>query len=328
MAAWLYLKVLIIRALAQINTLLDRFFVSPKVLRPAVTVSIPTKLSKQAGNITLYFFVPPKYKKPTTNAATKKEYPLIVNFHGGGFTIGHANDDARWATTLLNDVDAVFVSVGYRKAPEYPQPIPVEDCVDALRWLWAHADHYGLDRSRTVVTGFSAGGNLSLTAPLRHYTERKAEVAETAAEDGKLVGIVAFYPSVNQRISRLRKTASNPISRKKGSLGPALYKTFDDAYYGELPLERRTSVNLSPALVPEEVLRGGLPPKIAIFTCEYDMLLVEGENFREKLKALGKTVGGRVMEDMPHGFDKLVGKYPKERDIMYHEAVEQIRSMI
>jgi acetyl esterase/lipase len=135
----LYLQVFLLRTFQRINTLIDRYLTSPKVLSPAFTVTIPAKLSKRPGNVSLYFYLPRGYTRSGLASSSKKDWPLVVNFHAGGFTIGHPTDDSRWATALLNDVDAVFVSVGYRKGPEHPQPTAVEDCVDAVRWLWVHS---------------------------------------------------------------------------------------------------------------------------------------------------------------------------------------------
>ncbi|KAL1997576.1 hypothetical protein VTN02DRAFT_1435 [Thermoascus thermophilus] len=111
-----------------------------------------------AALVTLHFYCPPGYclRRP-------RKYPVVVNFHGGGFTLGRATDDARWARMVLDEVGAVVVSVDYRRAPEHPFPAAVDDGVDALRYLAAHADELALDVSRVVLTGFSAGGNLVVT---------------------------------------------------------------------------------------------------------------------------------------------------------------------
>ena len=324
----LYLQVFLLRTYQWINTLIDRYLTSPKPISPTFTVTIPAKLSKRPGKISLYFYLPRGYTRSDLARSSKKDLPLVVNFHGGGFTIGHPTDDSRWATALINDLDAVFVSVGYRKGPEHPQPTAVEDCVDAVRWLWAHADEHGFDRSRTVITGFSAGGNLCFTTPLRHYRERKAEDAEAVAQDGKLTGIVAFYPSVNQATPREQKMDSNPISKTKGVEPPWLYQIIDGSYYRNLPPEGRASLNMSPALAPKDALQNSLPQKMAIFTCEWDKLLVEGEDFRKELKAMGKIIGGEMIANKGHAFDKKPGKYPEERDGMYREAIKQIKTMV
>ena len=122
----LYLQVYLLRFFHQIMIWIDRFPVSPKPMSPTFTVTIPSKLSKRPGNFTLYFYLP-RERTRTSLANSKKDLPLIVNFYPGAFIIGHAADDSRWATTLLENVEAVFVSVGYRRGPECPQPTAVED---------------------------------------------------------------------------------------------------------------------------------------------------------------------------------------------------------
>ena len=64
----------------------------------------------------------------------------------------------------------MFVSVEYRLAPEYPFLIAVEDGVEALLHLAANVDEIGLDPQNMALTGFSAGGNMASTMPLRLQT--------------------------------------------------------------------------------------------------------------------------------------------------------------
>jgi len=87
--------------------------------------------------------------------------PGILHVHGGGYVMGApemtGETDARYAQEL----DAVCVSVDYRLAPETPFPGPLEDCYAGLAWLFAHADELGVDKTRIVVSGESAGGGLA-----------------------------------------------------------------------------------------------------------------------------------------------------------------------
>jgi acetyl esterase/lipase len=43
----------------------------------------------------------PEKEKPATDPS-RRRYPVVVNFHGGGFTIGAAHDDSRWADAVVN----------------------------------------------------------------------------------------------------------------------------------------------------------------------------------------------------------------------------------
>jgi acetyl esterase/lipase len=56
-------------------------------------------------------------------------------------------------------------SVEYRLSGEARFPAAIQDIKTAIRWLRAHALDYGIDRSRAIVWGGSAGGQLAaLTA--------------------------------------------------------------------------------------------------------------------------------------------------------------------
>jgi putative ergosteryl-3beta-O-L-aspartate hydrolase len=59
----------------------------------------------------------------------------VVNFHGGGFTLGTGTDDARWAQSVVEDTEAVLVSVEYRLAPKYLFSVGVKDGTDAVVYL-------------------------------------------------------------------------------------------------------------------------------------------------------------------------------------------------
>ncbi|KAG9230890.1 Alpha/Beta hydrolase protein [Amylocarpus encephaloides] len=137
-------------------------FADPKPPSPNFKIIIPSRLSARGGQFRLVFYVPNEYFE----APEGYRWPVVVNFHGGGFTLGTGTDDARWASTIIRDVDAVFVSVEYRLAPEYPFSIGVEDGSDAVIYLASHAEELQLDPHSMALSGFSAGGNFAFTVPL------------------------------------------------------------------------------------------------------------------------------------------------------------------
>ena len=173
----------------------------PRPPKPNFKRSIPSTVSGTRGNIDLYFYVPMGYgtqkslwkdrpvsdddesvdkgKKKTSSVGSLGSdlrrgsggkrwggYPVVLNFHGGGFVLGSAHDDARWCNIVAEEVGAVVVSVAYRLAPEYPFPTAVEDGADAILWLAQNAEELMLDPERFAVSGFSSGGNMSFTVPL------------------------------------------------------------------------------------------------------------------------------------------------------------------
>jgi acetyl esterase/lipase len=91
------------------------------------------------------------------------DLPGILYIHGGGFCIGDAASEQRGAVLLARRLGAVVVNVDYRLAPEHPHPAPVTDCYAALQYL---AGLDGVDTSRLVVHGNSAGGGLAAAVAL------------------------------------------------------------------------------------------------------------------------------------------------------------------
>lgn len=288
----------------------------PKPPRPAFVHTISTS-PRGSKPISLYIYTPPGYQHCI---AAGHKYPVVVNFHGGGFVLGTALDDRFWTASLLKNVNCVVVSVGYRLAPEHPFPTAVDDSVDALLYLSTHAETLGLDITRIALSGFSAGANLAFTVPLRlKYHTRKIvgtpkdeeDMARwpttsdllSAYKDIEIVSTVAWYPLLDWTESR--------ASKKRHSVKPekALPKFFTDLFdHSYLPCPdmkgNHASPYASPALAPEEMLKHGIPNDVQMFLCEYDMLLHEGQLFSKRLKGLNKNVETKMIPGVPHGFDK------------------------
>ena len=137
----------------------------PRPPPPSFHRTIDATVSPLKGTFKLHFYVPKDYRRQKKLKGGKR-YPCVINFHGGGFCLGTAQDDARWASVVVEQVDAVVVSVAYRLAPEFPFPTAVEDGADAVLYLAQHADELMLDSQQFALSGFSSGGNMGFTVPL------------------------------------------------------------------------------------------------------------------------------------------------------------------
>src|SRR5207253_2030085 len=60
--------------------------------------------------------------------ASAERLPLVVNFHGGGWTIGSLDETDWLCSRVAVDTRAVVVSVEYRLAPDHRFPAAAEDC--------------------------------------------------------------------------------------------------------------------------------------------------------------------------------------------------------
>lgn len=92
--------------------------------------------------------------------------PVVVYAHGGGFVFCDLDSHDELCRNLANLVPAVFVSVGYRLAPEHPWPAAADDVYAAACWAFENAGAIGGDPQRVVVGGDSAGGNLAAVTAL------------------------------------------------------------------------------------------------------------------------------------------------------------------
>ena len=88
--------------------------------------------------------------------------PTVIYIHGGGWIGGSKKSSMMFLTPWL-EMGLNVVNVEYRLTRVAPAPAAVEDCLCALRWVGSHAQAYGIDLTRLVVSGESAGGHLSLT---------------------------------------------------------------------------------------------------------------------------------------------------------------------
>lgn len=117
--------------------------------------------------------------------------PVLVQVHGGGWTIGTKEQQGLLLMNRMAQRGWVCVAMNYRLAPKHPFPAQIIDVKKAIAWTREHIAAYGGDPSYLVVTGGSAGGHLAALAAL---TPGEAEYQPGFEDaDTSVAGCVPFY---------------------------------------------------------------------------------------------------------------------------------------
>ena len=209
----------------------------------------------------------------------KKNAPLILGFHGGGYVFGgNALNDAMWSA-VADKLEMNVASVEYRKSPDHRHPAALDDAYDALTYFQAHGKEHGYDPCKILVMGCSAGANLAATLCI--YAKQKG-TAEPIRQ-------ILLYPWLDLH--------TDPDSKGRGSLeGPLMY-LFNDLHCSHE--EAKLSV-VSPVFAQIEELRD--LPEAVFCMADNDNLKAEGYRYAEMLREAGIKTIVTEAEGMPHGF--------------------------
>jgi acetyl esterase len=226
---------------------------------------------KTSGGVPLRLYRPPQ----------PGVHPVLVYFHGGGWTIGDLDTHDVLCRQLCAAAGIAVVAVDYRMGPEHRFPKAVDDCVEATRWLRSEATALELDAARVAVGGDSAGGNLAAVVCL----------VLRDAGDPPLAFQLLIYPATDMRAGAPSHTSN----------GQGYLLTSDTIAYfrGHYVDEAAWSDwRASPLLAPD--LRG-LPPAL-VLTAGFDPLRDEGRQYADALSAAGNRVQYVCFERQIHGF--------------------------
>jgi acetyl esterase len=218
--------------------------------------------------------------------AQHENLPVVVFYHGGGWSIGDLDTHDPVARAHAVGAEAVVVSVDYRLAPEHPWPAGVDDAWAALQWVGEHAAELDGDPTRIAVSGDSAGGNIA------------AVMTQLARDHGRppLVFQLLWYPSTtaDMTLPSMSENADGPI------LDRDVVAAFMHWYLPDTDVSE--PANLPPTLAPANTADlSDLPPAF-IGTAEYDPLRDDGKRYAELLTAAGVPVELRNEPTLVHSY--------------------------
>ncbi len=214
-----------------------------------------------SGDLALDFY------RPTSAGAGPR--PCVVLVHGGGWDSGQRTEIAHFNDWLAQRGYAV-AAIDYRLAPRSMWPAQRDDVLGAIAFLKNHARELGIDPTRLVLLGRSAGGQI-------------AEAVAYAANDAAIRGVIAFYAPSDMTFAYVNAREDDILK------SPALMRQ----YLGGTPDSARANYESASAL---PMVGPRTPPT----------LLLHGENdalvwHRHSVRLEAQLAAARV----PHAFVSL-----------------------
>lgn len=219
--------------------------------------------------------------------------PAILFLHGGGFVFKGAPYHYDLAKEYSRRTGSVVVVVDYRTAHNNPYGTPLQDCVDAWRWMIAEAQSLGIDTAQTAIVGDSAGGFLAIKTVL--------------AGDIYPSKLMLIYPVVDcsMRTDSMAKFNDTPVWNSE--LNKKMW-----GYYLQGSKEK-SLLDLTDSELQKM-------PATYVETAEFDSLRDEGNEFARRLQRVGIATTNIQTRGTMHGFDMA-----QRSEITQHQIAERCK---
>lgn len=245
----------------------------PEISDHTTTISIPARHGDVAATV---------YGPQSTNGDQPAVY---VNVHGGGFVVGHREQDDPWCRYLAAHANVVVINTDYVLAAHRRFPAPVEQIYDVLRW--ASSGEHDWDGRQLCVGGQSAGGNLAAAA------------SRLALENGDPAVKLQVLHYAPLDLVTSAKDKRTPLGNG-AVLRPWMSEVFDTAYLPDA-VQRRHRL-ASPAWGINADGLDGIAPALVI-TAEYDRLRDEAADYAQSLDTVGSLAEYHEVTGVDHGYN-------------------------
>ncbi|QLG40489.1 alpha/beta hydrolase [Paenibacillus sp. E222] len=239
------------------------------------------------------------YRPKTAGSGT---IPVLFNVHGGGFVGGDASQLDSYCSEMAERIPAFIVNINYKKIDIHPFPYPQMELHDTVLYFSDHANDYGIDPSKFVLIGYSAGAHLCAGAAMK------------LKENGfSLAGQILAYPFLDFTFGRTDDVSIDKTGKVMGLIEEVLFPD----------LNVREAL-VSPVLARNEDLAGLAPATIIV--CEEDELLPQAVQYAKRLEEVGVPVRFKQYPEAKHGFlevnhpeyaaEKSIARSPEQEKIM------------
>ncbi|MGI6029103.1 MAG: alpha/beta hydrolase fold domain-containing protein [Candidatus Heteroscillospira sp.] len=212
--------------------------------------------------------------------------PVHINIHGGGFYYGHKENDAMYSAYIADKIRGIVVDIDYKTSADGAAwPVPMEQCYDAAKWVFASCAQWGADEKRVSIGGYSAGSTLSAAVALKAGVTKEFRFCLAVLGYG-------VTDSVTEPQYKLHGYLSHMMPVRRMNAFTELLTDGDKALAAD--------PYLSPLYAPDEML-AAMPRTLVISAGECD-LRFEDERLGARLTALGVEVTMRRFIGARHGF--------------------------
>ncbi|KAK4555270.1 hypothetical protein LTR86_007566 [Recurvomyces mirabilis] len=269
------------------RTAFDEIMTKMKAMMPPQQVPGLTKREHKVtvadgSTISLFEFRPSKVPASPS--------PAIYHVHGGGMILGSVEMFEASAALKAEEYGLPFFSINYRLAPEHPHPTPVHDAYSGLTWLHSHASELGIDSSRILVIGDSAGGGIAGGMVL---------MARDKQLDPPIALQMLIYPMLDDRNIQphpdidpftMWKTADNETGWRALLGSAAAQEASVDGHEYAAPARANDLA--------------GLPPTY-IDVGQLDLFAKEDLQYAARLADAGVAVEFHLYPGLPHAFERM-----------------------
>lgn len=214
--------------------------------------------------------------------------PVLIYLHGGGWVWGSIDTHDRLMRSYAAASGCAVLGPDYALSPEAVFPQALEESAAVLRHVATRGAELGLDGSRIILGGDSAGANIAAGLALLE-AERPDPV--------KLAGLLLNYGVFDHDLT----TPSYREFADGYGLTHAKMRFYWDAYCPD------AVARASPFASP---LRGDLSvlPPTLLHIAELDVLAAENLAFAEKLRQAGVSLEMQTFPGTVHGFLRALGR--------------------